>query len=239
MSYEASENWLIDSGYTNHMTHDKELFKELKSTESKKVGIGNGEYIAVKGKGTIAIASCSGTKLITDVLYVPDIVQNLLSVGQLIEKGFKVIFMEKVCVIEDATCQKMFEVKMVGRSFSLNPMQEEQSAFLTKESLSKVWHKRLGHYHHQGLLQMKSKRMAIDLLEFDDHISTCKACQFGKKNRKSFPKSSWRATYKLHLVHTDVSGPQRTPLLASSRYYVAFIDYFTIMCWIFFLKFKS
>ena len=152
MSYEASENWLIDSGCTNHMTHDKELFKELKSTESKKVRIGNGEYSAVKGKGIIAIASCSGTKLITNVLYVPDIDQNLLSVGQLIEKGFKVIFVEKAGVIEDATGQKMFEVKMVRRSFSLNPTQEEQSAFLTKESLSKVWHKRLGHYHYQGLL---------------------------------------------------------------------------------------
>ena len=79
MSYEASENWLIDSGCTNHMTHDKELFEELKSTESKKVRIGNGEYIAIKGKGTIAIASCLGTKLITDVHYVPDIEQNLLS----------------------------------------------------------------------------------------------------------------------------------------------------------------
>ena len=152
MSYEASENWLVDSGFTNHMTHDKELFKELKSTKSKKVRIGNGEYIALKGKGTIAIASCSGTKLITNILYVPDIDQNLLSVGQLIEKGFKVIFMEKAYVIEDATGQKMFEVKMAGRSFSLNPMQEEQSAFLTKESLSKVWHNRVGHYHHQGLL---------------------------------------------------------------------------------------
>ena len=220
------------------MTHDKELFKEWKSIDSKKVRIGNGEYIAVKKKGTIAIASYSGTKLITDVLYVPNIDQTLLSVGQLIEKGFKVIFMEKACVIEDATGQKMFEVKMARRSFSLNPMQEEQSAFLTKESLSKVWHKRLGHYHHQGLLKMKSKRMAIDLPEFDDHISTCKACQFGKQNRNLFSKSAWRATYKLHLVHTYVSGPQRTPSLAGSRYYVAFIDDFTRMCCIFFLKFK-
>ena len=93
-------------------------------------------------------------------------------------------------MIEDAAGQKMFEVKMAGRSFSLNPMQKEQSAFLTKEILSKVWHKRLGHYHHQGLLHMKSKRVTIDLPKFDDHISTCKACQFGKQNRKSFPKSA-------------------------------------------------
>ncbi|KAL4385719.1 hypothetical protein GQ457_15G000060 [Hibiscus cannabinus] len=37
-SHETSESWLIDSGCTNHMTHDKEVFKDLKSTESKEKG---------------------------------------------------------------------------------------------------------------------------------------------------------------------------------------------------------
>lgn len=36
----SSESWLIDSGYTNHMTYDKILFEELKPTEVKKVRIG-------------------------------------------------------------------------------------------------------------------------------------------------------------------------------------------------------
>ena len=43
--------------------------------------IDNGEYISVKGKGTISIERISGTKLIRDVLFVPNISQNLLSVG--------------------------------------------------------------------------------------------------------------------------------------------------------------
>ena len=71
---------------------DRTLFKDFQSTEISKVRIGNGDYISAKGKGTIAIATNSGTKTISDVLYVPDIDQNLLSVGQLIEKGFKVTF---------------------------------------------------------------------------------------------------------------------------------------------------
>ncbi|KAE8691461.1 transcription factor TCP14-like [Hibiscus syriacus] len=52
---ESNESWLIDSGSTNHMTHDKELFRDLKPTNITKVRIGNGDYISVKGNGTIAI----------------------------------------------------------------------------------------------------------------------------------------------------------------------------------------
>jgi hypothetical protein len=37
----------------------------------------------------------------------------------------------------------------------------------------------------------------------------------------------------------DVAGPQRTPSLKGSLYYIIFIDDFSRMCWIFFLKFKS
>ncbi|TYJ99556.1 Retrovirus-related Pol polyprotein from transposon TNT 1-94 [Cucumis melo var. makuwa] len=56
---ESNESWLIGSGCTNHMTHDKELFRDLKPTNITKVRIGIGDYISVKGNETIAIASCT------------------------------------------------------------------------------------------------------------------------------------------------------------------------------------
>ena len=86
----TESSWLIDSGCTNHMTYDKELFEELKNTEVKRVRIGNGELLEVKGKDAVAIASYKCTKFISDVLFVPKIDQNLLSVGQLLDKGYKV-----------------------------------------------------------------------------------------------------------------------------------------------------
>lgn len=238
-SFESSEDWLIDSGCTNHMTHNKDLFRELSNASSSKVRVGNGKYIAVRGKGTIAISTYSGTKFISDVLYVPEIDQNLLSVGQLIEKGYIVLFENKTCLIKDVDGKDIFKVKMRGKSFALNPLEEEQIAFPIKENVTELWHKRLGHYHHQGLLQMKSKEMANDLPELDDHIPNCKACQFGKQSRRPFPKATWRATKKLQLIHTDIAGPQRTPSLKGNLYYAAFIDDFTRMCWIYFLKHKS
>ncbi|RVW28113.1 Retrovirus-related Pol polyprotein from transposon RE2 [Vitis vinifera] len=108
---------------------------------------------------------------------------------------------------------KLFRVKMRRKNFALNPLEEEQIAFPIKENIIEVWHKRLEHYHHQGLLQMKSKMMENDFLDLDDHVPNCKAYQFGKKNRKPFPKATWRASKKLQLIHSDILGPQRTPSL--------------------------
>ncbi|RDX92762.1 hypothetical protein CR513_25064, partial [Mucuna pruriens] len=53
----SSKKWLIDSGCTNHMTFDHDFFKELDTSTVFKVKIGNGEHIAVKGKGTVEIES--------------------------------------------------------------------------------------------------------------------------------------------------------------------------------------
>ena len=50
---------------------------------------------SVKGKGIVAIESLTCLKYINDVLYVLDIYQNVLSVGLLIKKDFKIIFEKK------------------------------------------------------------------------------------------------------------------------------------------------
>ncbi|KAF3649732.1 Histone acetyltransferase of the MYST family 1 [Capsicum annuum] len=76
----SSDSWLIDSGCTNHMTCNEDLFKDLSPTNVTKFRIGHGGYIPAKGMGTIKFEKQSGTKTIYDVLYVPNLDQNLLSV---------------------------------------------------------------------------------------------------------------------------------------------------------------
>lgn len=185
------------------MTHDKELFKKLNFTEIRKVRIVNGMHLAVKEKGTIAISSYSGTKLIHDVLFVPKLDQNLLSVGQLIEKGFKLSFEDKHCLIKNGANKEMFKVKMKGRSFSLNPMEEEQVANPVVAMVTEIWHKCLGHYHYNGLLQIHRLNMVKNLPDLQEHSQNCQVCQYGKLTRKLFPKVAWRASRKLQLIHTD------------------------------------
>jgi hypothetical protein len=158
------------------MTYDKALFKKLEDTEIKWVRIGNGEHIPVKGKGTVAITSYSSTKNLTDVLYVPEINQNLLNVGQLLEKGFKVIFEDKNCIIKDPTGQEMFKVKMKSKSFSFDPMKKEQSAFPVTISTTDLWHKRLGHFHQLGMEYMLKNQSVRGVPSLTEKLAECEAC---------------------------------------------------------------
>ncbi|KAJ8764624.1 hypothetical protein K2173_006706 [Erythroxylum novogranatense] len=177
----SSDCWLVDSGCTNHMTNDEKLFKELDKSASSRVRIGNGDYITVKGKGTVAIESLTGTKLISEVLYVPEIDQNLLSVGQLLEKGFKVLFEDKMCLVIDQSSQELFRIKMQGKSFSLNPLEEEQVAFPCQLTTADTWHKRMGHFHNQALLFMQRNEMVRGLPNLEEHLTSCKACMLGEQ----------------------------------------------------------
>lgn len=76
------------------MASGERPFNHLDRSVHSKLKIGNGEDIFVKGREIVAIESNRGTKLIDEVIYMPEIDQNILSVGQLLEKKFKLLFMD-------------------------------------------------------------------------------------------------------------------------------------------------
>ena len=132
-----SEHWLVDSGCTNHITHDPKLFRKLDKTINSKVRIGNGAHLEVKSKGTVAIKGLTSLKLISNVLYVPEINKNILSVGQLLENGYKVLFEDKFCLIIDAKGTEVFKVQMQGKIFTLNMLEENITSKSTTRKVEK------------------------------------------------------------------------------------------------------
>ena len=63
------------------------------------VKLGNNEIVEVSGKGTINVITKHHKKSISDVYLVPSLKHNLISVGQLSQKGYRVIFEKKLCTI--------------------------------------------------------------------------------------------------------------------------------------------
>ena len=92
--------------------------------------------IPAKGKGSVVIKINLGTKITSDVLYVPDINKKLFSVGQLIEKEFKLLFEDKYCRIFDSTKQEILPIVMKGNRFSFNPTENAHKPCSTKDELA-------------------------------------------------------------------------------------------------------
>uniref|UniRef100_A0A2N9HWE6 Uncharacterized protein n=1 Tax=Fagus sylvatica TaxID=28930 RepID=A0A2N9HWE6_FAGSY len=77
-------------------------FVELDRSYSSVVKLGDGKLKKVEGKGTIAVNTNGGNrKFIHDVLYVPSLSQNLPSVGQLLRKGYSLLFDDGECTVYD------------------------------------------------------------------------------------------------------------------------------------------
>ncbi|XP_026459769.1 uncharacterized protein LOC113360476 [Papaver somniferum] len=87
-----SEVWFVYSGCTTHMSGEKSLFVDMDTSINILVNMGDGNMVQANGRGTICVQTINGAKYIKDVLYVPDLAQNLLSVGKLVELGYVVHF---------------------------------------------------------------------------------------------------------------------------------------------------
>jgi hypothetical protein len=86
-------SWYLDLGTLNHIYGDKFVFSSLTSSSGTKVTSAGGHGHSVTGIGSIAIhLPNSEIQKITHVLYSPNIIKNLLLVGFLTNKGFRLEF---------------------------------------------------------------------------------------------------------------------------------------------------
>ncbi|MCO5594799.1 hypothetical protein L7F22_048833 [Adiantum nelumboides] len=95
--------WYFDSGASRHITSRKDLFSSLDAAPAgKKVTCANNASYPIKDVGKILITISDGSDLcLPDVLYVPRIKKNLLSVSSLAKNGLRVIFEDDRCIVRD------------------------------------------------------------------------------------------------------------------------------------------
>ena len=215
----------------------------MDDTYKSHVKIGDGKKLEVEGKGTIIVQGKGGNKtLIQEVLYVPELAQNLLSVGQLMLKNYKLLFDNGECeIINKSNNSKVAKISMTSnRMFPLTMSRNEELAMKSQSmDESFLWHLRYGHLNYKGLKLLKQKNMVVGLPQINREDKVCEGCIYGKMHRLPFPKTTWRAKAPLELVHADICGPTRTTSIGGKRYFLLFVDDHTRMMWVFFLEQKS
>ena len=97
---------------------------------------------------------------------------------------------------------------------------------------------KIGTDHVKRTLFYHRKCMVKGFLDCSSEFDFFEHCVYGKHNRVSFPTGATRAKRKLELVHSNVFGPGSIPSLSGSKYYVSFIDDFSRITWLSFMKKK-
>ncbi|KAI5429681.1 hypothetical protein KIW84_034307 [Lathyrus oleraceus] len=146
--------WYLDSGASNHMCGHKHLFKEMRKIEDGNVSFGDASKVKVEGKGTIRYLQKDGLiGSIQDVYYVPNLKTNILSLGQLTEKGYSILMKERILYLKDKLGHLIARVEMErNRMYKLNLINvREKCLQVSVEDKASLWHLRFGHLHHAGL----------------------------------------------------------------------------------------
>ncbi|BFG32908.1 hypothetical protein CerSpe_191820 [Prunus speciosa] len=207
--------------------------------------MGTGDLVQSIGKGTLVIVMQGVTRRIREVMIVPVLDENLLSVGQMVEHGHWLVFGDnEVNIYEDKQMKDLVaRVPMKGnRSFplSLDYVNPAMANRVTMEEPSPLWHKRFGHLNYTSLMLLQEKEMVQGLPSLRAAKHVCSGCATGKSHREPFDKEKvWRASQPLELIHSDICGPMQITTPAGNRFFLTFIDDHTRMCWVFFQQHKS
>ena len=243
---DIEQSWYIDSGATSHMCGDRNFFVKLDELKKSHVILADGQKLTSAGVGEGVLQNIiedgrnQQIKLL-DVLYVPELKGNLISVKKLTDKGFEVHF-------KDDQCHIMKDGKILIRANEdkgLYYLQLIQTALKTVEvneaKCIHFWHNRFGHRDPNAIRILEKNKIAegIDIKPCDV-FGVCECCIKAKMSRKSVPKKSEsRASEILELIHTDVCGPMQTTTPSGNRYFMTMIDDHSKFTKVYLLKNKS
>lgn len=161
----TQSDWILDCGCSHHMSPIVLNQHKIDSTRYRGVEMGNNQVVPISGKGSALVELKTVNLDLQDVLHVPDLGKNLLSIGQSTGMGVKYLFDGNECKVYDDTAKLIFssepratipkgEDNLYHTSCAISKSDKHLSNF-AQRSLSdlsaELWHQRLGHLNLSDL----------------------------------------------------------------------------------------
>jgi hypothetical protein len=216
---------LLDSGATNYMIKDRNLFINLNENKKGIASSANDSKSTIEGKGTIQFTALDKENIphlitLDNAYYVPDYVRNLCSVKKLTQANAKVTFGDSSTVETQEGLQ--FPIENEDELYVWKGINSTATANTCKADLD-TWHKRLGHNNTQAITKLEQHSTGLDISKKTS--IQCDTCMTEKAKREPIPNTvSTRATHKLQIVHIDIIGPIQTESVDGYKYALSIVD---------------
>ena len=225
--YNGQAGWCVDSGATSHMTNNKQFFSSLQGINSS-VYLADKSVIAATGIGDGFVDCVTPTGIqkvhLEEVLFLPELDDQLISVKKIIKKGLEVNFKNGAWFVFQRN-DIVAEIIDDDDLFRLKVQNQETARTVKKEACIHQWHRRLEHRDPAAIKRLVNEDLAtgIKISRFSEEV-TCEECIKGKLSQKKFTPVQERYEEPLQLVHSDVCGPMQKKIPNENRYFLTIID---------------
>ena len=177
--------WIIDSRATRHMTSRKQDLHDFRPLNGE-IFMGDNSTIPIRGSGILSlIPDGSGGFLDLEVLYVPGLSYNLLSVHELCLLGLILDFDDSSFRIRRKDSTDALVIGLVQNGLYKFKCPSLSSSLVTLSDYD-LWHARFGHINNEYLRRASS--MVNGLPPVGGSKNLCHSCLQGKQHREPFPK---------------------------------------------------
>jgi len=193
--------------------------------------MGNSSGLNISHFGTLLINDLS----LSNVLYVPSMKQQIISVSQLTKQTKSaILFLPHYFYVKDLqTGQTTHKGSCVDGLYRWSAL--ASSVHTVRKDSPTSWHHKIGH-PSSSIFKFISLHFSLGTNKFQQ--SNCNSCQISKSRKLHFQESTLTSSYPLEIIFSDVWS---SPILSIDGlcYYCMFVDHFTRYIWIYPMKRKS
>ena len=145
-------DWIIDSGCTEHMASSADYFVSLGDLNvPRRIRMGNGKCVTTTQGGDVVLNVQGENIRVSDVIHVPELVHNLISVTALTEKGMTVMFKGRTATVKNESTT-IFTARMKNSLWVIDAEPAKDATCLAVTASAEIWHQRYNHLNYSDSL---------------------------------------------------------------------------------------
>lgn len=232
-------SWLFDTGASNHVTFDPSSLQNVSEYGGPdEIILGNGTNLPISHIGSTHITTPLKPLSLPDILCVPNLKRNLISVAKLCKtNNVSVEFFPSHFLVKDLrTGARLMRGENTDDVYHATISSLHQLNFTTTNK-SLDWHHKLGHPSVKVFKTIASSLGLNSKIMSNSNVH-CPSCAVNKSHKLPFGQNSFVATKPLQLIYSDVWGPVKESI-DHFTYYVIFVDFYSKYVWLYPMRYKS